>query len=223
MYTIPIIAIIAYLLGSIPFGYLLVKSFRGTDIRQAGSGNIGATNVARTAPALGIATLLLDALKGLVAVLFAVFIVRRQLPWLASTPLFHLAFFWTAMPFVVYWHALIAGVFAIVGHVFPIWLGFRGGKGVATGLGSFVLLAPKAVLVMVGIFVAVVAAFRYVSLASILAVAAFPALAWAFHEYKLPNSLLLIAVVSLLVIWKHRDNIVRLVNGTENRLQQRRK
>ena len=223
MYTTPVIAVAAYLLGSIPFGYLLVRSFRGTDIRQAGSGNIGATNVARTSPVLGIATLLLDALKGFAAVLFAVVVVRRQLPWLAAVPLFRVAFFWTAMPFVIYWRALIAAVFAIVGHVFPVWLGFRGGKGVATGLGSFVLLAPKAVLVMIGIFVVVVAAFRYVSLASILTVAAFPALAWAFREYKVPNSLVLIALVSVLIIWKHRDNIVRLVNGTENRLGAKRK
>ncbi len=223
MYTTPLIAVAAYLLGSIPFGYLLVRSFRGTDIRQAGSGNIGATNVARTSPALGIATLLLDALKGLAAVLLAVFIVRRQLPWLSTTPFWHSALFWTSMPFLIYWHALIAAVFAIVGHVFPVWLGFRGGKGVATGLGSFALLAPKAILVMVGIFIAVVTVFRYVSLASIVAVASFPVLAWAFHEYKLPNSLLLIVVVSVLIIWKHRDNIARLIDGTENRLQPKRK
>ncbi len=223
MYTTPLIAFVAYLLGSIPFGYILVRLFRGADIRQAGSGNIGATNVARTSPALGIATLLLDALKGLAAVLFAIFLVRRQLPWLSTTPFWRSALFGTVMPFTIYWHALIAAVFAIVGHVFPVWLGFRGGKGVATGLGSFLLLAPKAILVIVGIFIAVVAVFRYVSLASILAVAAFPALAWLFHEYKLTNSLLLIATISVLIIWKHRDNIVRLVNGTENRLQLRRK
>jgi glycerol-3-phosphate acyltransferase PlsY len=107
--------------------------------------------------------------------------------------------------------------------VFPVWLKFRGGKGVATGLGSFVLLAPKAVLVMIGIFVAIVLIFRYVSLGSILAVACFPLLAWFFREYELPNALLLIGATSALIIWKHRDNIVRLLNGSENRLSLRRK
>jgi acyl phosphate:glycerol-3-phosphate acyltransferase len=223
MSTTILIAVISYLLGSIPFGYLLVRAFRGTDIRQAGSGNIGATNVARTSPTLGIATLVLDALKGILAVLLGMYLVRRQLPWLASRSFWQLALHSGSRSLVVYWHAIIAAVFAVVGHVFPVWLKFRGGKGVATGLGAFLLLAPKSILVMIGIFLGVVALFRYVSLASILAVALFPLLAWLFREPKSTNALILIAVTSVLIVWKHRDNIVRLLNGNENRLQFRHK
>ena len=143
-----ITAVFSYLLGSIPFGYLLVRTFRGEDVRQSGSGNIGATNVSRTSPALGVLTLILDALKGVAAVLLA----------RALFPGEHLL-------------AVLAAMFAILGHVFPVWLRFRGGKGVATGLGSFVVLVPKAILLMVVVFVLMVMTFRYVSLASIISVA----------------------------------------------------
>src|SRR5947209_4254424 len=215
------IAASAYLLGSIPFGFLLVRAFRGIDIRQSGSGNIGATNVARSSPALGIATLILDALKGCAAVAVAVALTRALSPSHFYSD-WHLGQSWRIAPTIIYWNAVVAAVFAVVGHVFPIWLRFRGGKGVATGLGSFLLLAPKAVLVMVGIFIAVVLLLRYVSLASITAVLLFPLLAWIFHEYELPNALLVMGMTSILIIWKHRDNIRRLLNGTENRLKLRR-
>src|SRR5208337_638764 len=129
----------SYLLGSIPFGYILVRAFRGQDVRQTGSGNIGATNVSRTSPRLGVLTLILDMLKGLTAVA----VTRMLFP--DDTMLFGAAAF-----------------FAIVGHIFPVWLRFRGGKGVATGLGSFALLAPKPLLVTVGVFIAVVLVFRRV-------------------------------------------------------------
>jgi glycerol-3-phosphate acyltransferase PlsY len=223
MLSIPIIVALAYLLGSIPFGFLLVRAFRGADIRQSGSGNIGATNVARTSPALGIATLFLDALKGVAAVFLAVVLTRAGLRSLHPGLNWHLGQPWSTAPTLVYWHAVVAAVFAVVGHVFPVWLKFKGGKGVATGLGSFVLLAPKAVLIMIGIFIAIVLIFRYVSLGSILAFACFPLLAWFFREYELPNALLLFGATSVLIIWKHRDNIVRLLNGTENRLSLRRR
>lgn len=223
MLSILIIAFVAYLLGSIPFGFLLVRTFRRADIRQSGSGNIGATNVARTSPGLGIATLLLDALKGVAAVVLAVTLTKAALTTSHPHLAWHLGQSWSTAPLLVYWHAVVAAVFAVVGHVFPVWLKFRGGKGVATGLGSFVLLAPKAILVMIGIFIAVVLIFRYVSLGSILAVLCFPLLAWLFREYELPNALLLIGATSLLILWKHRDNIVRLLNRTENRLSLRRK
>jgi glycerol-3-phosphate acyltransferase PlsY len=218
-----LIAALAYLLGSIPFGFLLVRAFRGADIRQSGSGNIGATNVARTSPALGIATLLLDALKGLAAVLLAITLTKAGLQSHHPSITWHLGQPWSTAPTLVYWHAVVAAVFAVVGHVFPVWLKFRGGKGVATGLGSFLLIAPKAVLVMIGIFIAVVLIIKYVSLGSILAVACFPLLAWFFHEYELPNALLLIGATSVLILWKHRDNIVRLLNRSENRLSLGRK
>lgn len=199
-------AAIGYLLGSIPFGFLLVRAFRGTDIRQSGSGNIGATNVARTSPALGIVTLLLDALKGFAAV----GIVRY---WIAP------ALAPTAAPQL----AAVAALFAVAGHVFPVWLKFRGGKGVATGLGSFILLAPKALLLMVGLFVAVVLAFRYVSAGSIVAVAFFPLVAWLLDgKPRAPAMVACMVLACLIIIIKHRDNMRRLLSGTEHRFSLRR-
>jgi glycerol-3-phosphate acyltransferase PlsY len=192
-----ITAAVSYLLGSIPFGYLLVRIFTGEDVRASGSGNIGATNVSRKSPALGAATLLLDAAKGLAAVVTA-----REL---FSGP--HQQLIMTAAAFL-----------AVLGHLFPVWLKFRGGKGVATSLGAFILLTPKSILCMVGLFLLVTAAFRYVSLGSVVAAAAFPLLVWGLREYVELRQLLLIAAVSVLVIWKHRQNIGRLATGTENKL-----
>jgi glycerol-3-phosphate acyltransferase PlsY len=201
---LPTIAI-SYLLGSIPFGYLLVRVFQGKDIRETGSGNIGATNVARTSPALGIATLLFDALKGLLAVSVALYWIAPHSPASRTTI------------------AGLAAVSAVLGHIFPVWLRFRGGKGVATGLGSFVLLAPKSILVMVGMFIAIVLVFRYVSLGSIIVVALFPLLACLLDGYKsAPVSLALMAFSSILIIAKHHQNIRRLMARTEPRFGVRR-
>jgi glycerol-3-phosphate acyltransferase PlsY len=191
-----ITAAVSYLLGSIPFGYLLVRIFTGEDVRASGSGNIGATNVARQSPALGVATLILDAAKGLAAVLMA------QI--LSSGP--HQQLIMTTAAF-----------FAVLGHLFPVWLKFRGGKGVATSLGAFLLLTPKSILCMVVLFLIIAVAFRYVSLGSVAVAAAFPLLAWAFHEYRDARQLGWIALVSALVIWKHRQNIGRIAAGTESR------
>jgi glycerol-3-phosphate acyltransferase PlsY len=197
-----IIAASSYLLGSIPFGYLLVRIFRGEDVRQSGSGNIGATNVSRKSPALGVATLLLDALKGTTAVALSYEVADRMA---AGPPALELA--------------ALGALFAVVGHVFPVWLKFRGGKGVATGLGAFTLIAPKAVLIAAGIFIAVVVISRYVSLGSIVAVAVFPFVAWRIGQFYLsPTSLALISLASLLILVKHRDNLRRLWAGTESRL-----
>lgn len=209
--------VVSYLLGSIPFGYLLVRGFRGEDIRQTGSGNIGATNVSRKSPALGALTLLLDALKGSAAVAVGMLLSPPAVLGmaLADVPWYHNLS--PTDPFVAAW-AATAALFAVVGHMFPIWLKFRGGKGVATGLGSFVMIAPKAVLIAAGIFIGVVLLFRYISLGSILAVAAFPLLAWLLHEYG--NAQLAIAfmsLTSLLIVVKHHENIRRLLAGTENR------
>ncbi len=191
---------LSYLLGSIPFGYILVRALCGQDVRESGSGNIGATNVARVFPALGVATLLLDASKGAAAVTMARFLFPEQ--------------------------RMLAGVAAfcaVVGHVFPVWLGFRGGKGVATGLGSFVMLVPKAVLLAAGVFAGMVLLFRYVSLGSIVAVALFPFLAWWLHDYGggWPVWGSMVAAATLILI-KHHENIRRLTLGTEPRFQWRR-
>ena len=196
----------AYLLGSIPFGYLLVRIVYGDDIRQTGSGNIGATNVSRTSPVLGLVTLLLDGLKGTAA-------VALVLLWVHGTR--QLAF--------------AAALTAILGHMFPAWLGFRGGKGVATGLGSFVLLTPKAVLISVAIFLALVAAFRYVALGSVVASASLPPLAWMLGETHSSPSLtengfisrsqpiVWLTCAALLIVLKHHGNIRRLLTRMEPR------
>jgi len=195
-----LIAALSYFLGSIPFGYLLVRIIRGQDVRKTGSGNIGATNVSRTSPGLGILTLVLDAGKGVAAVLLARLLFPEQ-------PLM----------------AVVAAVFAILGHIFPVWLRFRGGKGVATGLGSFVVLVPKAILVMVCVFVLLLVMFRYVSLASIVSVALLPLLAWQMKLYfDIPLVLGLMTIASFLIVVKHHENIRRLLAGSEPRLQLRR-
>jgi glycerol-3-phosphate acyltransferase PlsY len=200
MTALPFTIALSYLLGSVPFGYLLVKIFRGQDIRQSGSGNIGATNVSRSSPTLGILTLLLDGLKGFAAVA----ITRAVFPE----------------------HPLLMGIaafFAVLGHMFPIWLKFRGGKGVATGLGSFILIAPKSILAMVAVFAAIVFTFRYVSLASITAVALFPLLAGFLDGYRnRPRMLACMALASILIIARHHENIRRLLAGTESRFHARR-
>jgi acyl phosphate:glycerol-3-phosphate acyltransferase len=187
-------AITSYLLGSLPFGYLLVRIFRGQDVRETGSGNIGATNVARTSPGLGAATLALDALKGFAAAALA----RYLHPEAASV------------------FMATAALFAIVGHMFPVWLGWRGGKGVATALGSFLCVAPKSVLLMVAIFVVVVAISRYISLGSIVA-AFFSPVIVSFTEHIPADSILMIGVACGLIIAKHHENIGRLFRGSENK------
>ena len=200
-----LIAAISYLLGSIPFGYLLVRIFHGEDVRQSGSGNIGATNVSRKSPALGVLTLVLDALKGSAAVALATFLSVH--PGADGH----------------YRTMAMAALLAVVGHMFPVWLKFRGGKGVATSLGSFVLIAPKAVVVALCIFVVVWVVFRYVSLGSIVSVLAFPLVAWFLHERG--DSWLVLgsmSLTSLLIVAKHHQNIRRLLAGTENRFGSRR-
>ena len=212
MWRVLIVVAASYLLGSIPFGYLLVRIFRGEDIRRSGSGNIGATNVSRKSPLLGILTLLLDALKGSVAVLFAMVVD----PAAFSATSIQLGFqlpAWGA-PGVARW-ASLAALCAVLGHMFPIWLKFRGGKGVATGLGAFLLISPEAVLLAAGTFVIILLVFRYVSLASIVAVAIFPLLAWIVRDFGSWLSLVFMSIASLAIVARHHENIGRLLAGAE--------
>jgi glycerol-3-phosphate acyltransferase PlsY len=210
--TYIIVAVIAYLLGSIPFGYILVRVFTGADVRAQGSGNIGATNVARTGKkGLAIATLVLDALKGMAAVWIAFNIELWILRGSGGSRV-------DLRPFLNYDLAAIAALFAILGHMYPVWLKFKGGKGVATGLGVFLTLAPKAVLIVLFCFLIVVGITRYVSLGSIVAAAVFPFAFYYMHpQHGTPLIMTMISGVSLLIIWKHRENIRRLVAGNENR------
>jgi len=186
---------IAYLLGSIPFGYLLVKFFRKEDIRASGSGNIGATNVARSgAKGLGVATLILDMGKAYLAVKIAQYFA----PGISDL-------------------AMAAAIAAIAGHVYPVWLGFRGGKGVASALGVFLALSPTLALCLVAVFAVIFTFTRYVSLASILASASVPLFAMHFAHHMTPIVLFGFIAIPLLVILKHHANIRRLLAGTESR------
>ncbi len=205
-----LIAVIAcsYLLGSIPFGYILVRMFEGVDVRSIGSGNIGATNVARSGrKGLAIATLVLDAFKGWLPV----FLVLK-LPQIHASSLAQL-----------HTLAALAALSALVGHMFPVWLGFKGGKGVATGLGVFLALAPAAALGALLIFAIVLLFTRYVSLGSILAAAFFPAFVYWLERNTFPApALLMCAAAGLLVILRHHQNIARLWAGTESRFGTRK-
>lgn len=210
-----LVAAVAYLLGSIPFGYLLMKRFRGVDIRATGSGNIGATNVARSSPRLGILTLALDMSKGFLAVV-AGFLIGI---WVTNAGLSRgpLDFGWADQL------AAAAAFFAVLGHIFPVWLKFRGGKGVATAVGAFVALAPKSIAVVLLIFVLVVLAFRYISLGSIVAVALFPLFAYLFYGIEVSGlTLAAFCAASLLIIARHHQNIRRLLSGTEVRFTLKR-
>jgi len=200
-----LILIAAYLLGSIPFGYLIVRSKEGADVRETGSGGTGATNVTRRAgKKAGLMTLLLDATKGLVAVGLA--------RWLLTAD------------FEINWWVAAAAVLAVVGHCFPVWLGFRGGKGVATGVGVFLGLSPLAVACSLVVFVIVVWMTRYVSLGSITATVMFPLCVWLLSLY-LKSSVSLAPVLSAavlggaIIIIMHRANIGRLIAGTESKFR----
>jgi len=187
------LTVAAYLLGSIPTGLLLAKAF-GVDIRSTGSGNIGATNVYRTlGRSVGVMTLIGDCLKGLVPVLLAKYL--------------HLPDVWIA----------VVGLAAFLGHVYTVFLGFKGGKGVATALGVFLGVAPMAVGGALLIFVATVWWSRYISLGSILAAAVMPVFVALFDGR--PPLVLMTVVVAALVVWKHKENIKRLREGTENRFK----
>jgi glycerol-3-phosphate acyltransferase PlsY len=197
-----LIAAASFLLGSIPTGYLLVRIFRKQDIRSVGSGNIGATNVMRAGgKGLGAATFLLDVLKGCCSV------------WLGA------ALAAALMPSLSHRNAeALAALCAVLGHMYTPWLRFRGGKGVATGFGVFLVAAPLAALAAIALFAVIFALSRYVSLGSILAAASFPVFAWFMVKGDRPAFFIAVqAAVALLIIVRHHQNIRRLLAGTESR------
>jgi acyl phosphate:glycerol-3-phosphate acyltransferase len=195
-----IVVIIAYLLGSVPFGYLIVRRKVGADIRETGSGGTGATNVSRRAgKAAGVLTLVLDALKGAAAVLVAQLVSGDV------------------------WVITSAAIAVIAGHIFPVWLGFRGGKGVATAVGAFLVLTPIALLCAGVVFVSVVFFTRYVSLGSMIAAVMVPLFVLLQSRFVTPvadlRPLLTAAIaVALLILFAHRGNIERLARGTESQI-----
>lgn len=196
--TLLAIPIAAYFLGSIPFGLLLTRAFGRGDVRKVGSGNIGATNVARAAGLLaGVFTLAFDIAKGAGAVLLAEKLSNDSATWM-----------------------MIAAFAVLLGHCFPVWLKFRGGKGVATAAGIFLVLSPLACLTAVVLFILVLIFWRYVSLGSVSAAAAMPLLIYFLWAPRHAPTLVITIgtlAVSLLIIYKHRGNLRRLVEGTEPR------
>lgn len=207
------VLIIGYLLGSIPFGYLIVRATAGADVRETGSGGTGATNVTRRAGRwAGVLTLLLDAAKGAAAVLIASVIIGQS-----ETPIRWIAY---------------AGVMAIVGHCFPVWLRFRGGKGVATALGVFTVLSPWTLLVFAAVFLLLAATTRYVSLGSIVGILSIPICTFlqipslwhqgleimGYHDAEISRFFAAVATAAI-VVFMHRENIKRLRAGTENKFK----
>lgn len=191
--------LLAYLLGSIPFGYLIVRWQRGIDVRSTGSGGTGATNVMRNLGIIGfVATFILDLGKGIAAVLLTSKLTSGDPRWIAAS-----------------------SVAAILGHCFPVWLKFRGGKGVATGVGVFIALAPVQVAVVLLIFAIIVAIWRYISLGSIVATAAFPLVVYLMKRPPLPI-VLGAAGGALIIIAMHHANIGRLIRGTESKVGQKK-
>ncbi len=197
------IALVAYLLGSIPFGYLIVKKREGRDIRSVGSGNVGAANVARQAGlGAGALTLLLDAAKGYLSVWLAARFTGENVAWM-----------------------MVAALAAILGHLFPVWLNFRGGRGVATGVGVFLPICALAVAAALAVWVLVVLFWRYVSLGSIAAAASLPLLMYLLYAPRHAPPMIVslgTTLAAVLIIWKHRPNIARLIAGTEPRFTFRR-
>ena len=191
--TLFLLLLASYLIGAIPSGVILTRLFGGADLRKSGSGNIGATNVYRVAGRkLGVLTLIGDCLKGVLPVLLASSVFALAEPQIA-----------------------LVALAAFLGHCYPVYLGFKGGKGVATALGIFLVLSPLSILCVLGIFIAVLYLWRFISLASITAAASVPFLV-LFFERSTP---LVVAtlIIAGIVIWRHRENIGRLRSGTENR------
>ncbi len=212
-----VVLFLSYLLGSIPFGYLIVRATQGADVRDTGSGGTGATNVSRRAgKAAGVLTLLLDALKGAAAVAIAKGVL--------GLPIFGEGALAGSSNENAYWWVASAAIAVIVGHIFPVWLRFHGGKGVATGVGVFLMLTPVAVAVAGLIFVLVVWRTRYVSLGSILAAVAIPLFMLLRNVLVQPVEAFMPIMCAamagaMLIVFAHRENIRRLRDGTENKFR----
>jgi len=209
---LPLLLVAAsYLIGSIPFSYLVVRLMAGQDIREHGSRNVGATNVARSfGKAPGIVALFLDGAKGYGVVVLAEWLVRRP-AW--PLPLASDALPWHSLAFWIAFAALVA----VVGHMFPIWLRFHGGKGVATATGAFLALDPIAVAAALIIFLIVLLTARFVSLASIVSAASFPIFLRFLSHGPFWTTVVSI-FISILIIMKHHSNIARIAQGTERRI-----
>ncbi len=223
--------LLAFLLGSIPFGLIIAKA-KGINIREHGSGNIGATNVLRViGKKYGISCLILDAIKGFIPVVIAISLIRFEgmnnpmtvtalMPYAQDFPMF------TAQVFQV-----LTGLCAVLGHNYSPWVGFKGGKGIATSAGVFIALMPAAIVILVAVWLLVFLISRYVSLASIIAAAVLPLVTlWGswFHG-KIQNGtwnkplFAFTVIIAVLAVWKHRGNIERLRNGTEHRFTRKPK
>jgi len=202
------IVVVSYLLGSVPIGYIIGK-VAGVDIRKSGSGNIGATNVLRVlGKKYGYAVFFLDALKGFAA-------VRICLALVSTTP--------AARAYADFF-ALLGAVVCVVGHAFPIWLGFKGGKGVATSAGVIIGLMPLAAVILFPIWFIVFEISRYVSVASICAAISLPITIALFLKFKVMDSVVLLyfsLALAVVVVWQHRSNFSRLLNGTEQRFKRK--
>jgi glycerol-3-phosphate acyltransferase PlsY len=214
--ALPFILIVAaYLLGSIPFSFLVVKIVAGADIRAHGSRNVGATNVARNFGKMpGIVALLLDIAKGYAAVALARWIVNRpEWPYIADgthvTPLYSMSL----------WIAL-AALIAVLAHMYPVWLHFHGGKGVATATGAFLALSPIAIAAGMIVFLIVILATRFVSLASIVSAASIPVFL-RFLVHAPFWTIIISTLIAVAIILKHHSNIARLAQGSERRLGER--
>ncbi|XWO13812.1 putative glycerol-3-phosphate acyltransferase [Candidatus Hepatincola sp. Pdp] len=202
MIDIAIIFGIGYFLGSLPYGFILVKIFKHKDIRKIGSKNIGATNVLRAGYTwLAVATLLADAFKGFLAVMIVKYMIFMNL---FITP--DIAF------------AALAGLSAIIGHMFPVWLKFKGGKGVATSYGTILAISPILGIIILIVWLVVAALSKYSSLAALLSFASLPIATY----FLAPNLQLFMAIITLMVFLKHKENIKRLLNGTETKIKFRK-
>lgn len=219
MFLLAIIVILSYLVGSIPTSIIVSKAVKGIDIREHGSGNAGGTNVMRVLGwKHGVFVIILDALKGVLAVVVVARLHYGGLPFANVSPFDDFTLV-----------QIIAGISAVIGHIWTVFAGFKGGKGIATALGMLLMIVTIDMLIAVGIFLIVVTISRYVSLGSIVAAISVPT-AMIFRENVLHDTIVgyntllpFVIAVALLVIYTHRKNVVRILNGTENKLSFKKK